>query len=118
MAFAPPHRTHHESALAAELVAEDVSSGLEAISPAKLVEILEEYLSAHPSAALLEEGRILFDMRLARYSVTESHGRCLLQLWSDERNLIRTVLEIHAQAVRDDAPYGRTEAPGPRTRPE
>lgn len=114
MAFAPPHRAYHESALAAELVAEDVSSGLEAISPAKLVEILEEYLSAHPSAALLEEGRVLFDMRLARYSVTESHGRCLLQLWSEERNLIRTVLEIQPRAHSLRVMTRRMGAPKPQ----
>jgi hypothetical protein len=35
-------------------------------------------------------------MRTARYSVSESHGRCLLQLWSDERNLVRTVVECRS----------------------
>ena len=75
-----------------------MSSGLEAPSAAKLAEILEEYLVEHPAAALLEEGRVLFDMRQARYSITESHGRCLLQLWSEERNLVRTVVEIQPRA--------------------
>ena len=75
-----------------------MSLAVDALSAAKLAEILEEYLAAHPSAALLEEGRVLFDMRLARYSVTESHGRCLLQFWSEERNLIRTVVEIQPRA--------------------
>ena len=70
----------------------------DAPSAAKLAEILEEYLAAHPAAALLEDGRVLFDMRLARYSVTESHGRCLFQLWSEERNLVRTVIEIQPRA--------------------
>jgi hypothetical protein len=75
-----------------------VPAAVEAPSAAKLAEILEEYLAAHPAAALLEDGRILFDMRLTRYSVIESHGRCLLQLWSEERNLIRTVVEIQPRA--------------------
>lgn len=75
-----------------------MSSGPEPPSPAKLVEILQEYLSEHPSAALLEDGRVLFDMRLARYSVAESHGRCLLQFWSEERNLVRSVIEIRRRA--------------------
>ena len=47
---------------------------------------------------MLEDGRVLFDMRTARYSVTESHGRCLLQLWSDERNLVRTVVDVQQRA--------------------
>ncbi len=75
-----------------------MSAAVEAVSAARLAEILEEYLATHLSAALLEDGRVLFDMRLTRYSVTESHGRCLLQLWSEERNIVRTVVEIQPRA--------------------
>jgi hypothetical protein len=60
----------------------------------ELAAAIEDYLAAHAEAAVLEEGRVAFDMRTARYSVTEQHGRCLLQLWSEERNLIRTVVGI------------------------
>jgi hypothetical protein len=72
------------------------------LAPGKLAQAIEEYLSDHPAAAVLEDGRVLFDMRTARYAVTEQHGRCLLQLWSDERNLVRTVVEIaeRAQCLR------------------
>jgi hypothetical protein len=69
-----------------------------AASAEQLTQSLEEYLAAHPAAALLEDGRLLFDMRSARYAVTESHGRCLLQFWSEERNLIRTVVEVEERA--------------------
>jgi hypothetical protein len=71
-------------------------------APALLTRAVEEYLAANPTAQVLEDGRVLFDMRTARYSVTESHGRCLLQLWSDERNLMRTVvgLEPRARSLR------------------
>jgi hypothetical protein len=60
------------------------------------------YLAAHPAAAFLEDGRVLFDMRTARCSVEESHGRCLLQLWSEERNLVRSVVDVkpRAQSLR------------------
>jgi len=75
-----------------------VFSAVEALPAAKLVAVLEEYLAEHPAAALLEGGRVLFDMRVARYSVVESHGRCLLQCWSDERNLVRTVIDVHPRA--------------------
>lgn len=83
-------------------------------SPAKLAEALEKYLAAHPAAALLEDGRVLFDMRLARYSVTESHGRCLLQLWSEERNLIRTVVELQQRAQSLRVMTRRMGAPKPQ----
>jgi hypothetical protein len=69
-----------------------------ATSPARLAQTIEEYLTDHPAAALLEDGRIQFDMRTARYAVSESHGRCLLQLWSDERNVVRSVLEVQERA--------------------
>lgn len=75
-----------------------MSSAVESPSAAQLVKTLDEYLAGHPSAAVLEDGRVLFDMRLAHYSLTESHGRCLFQLWSDERNLVRTVVEIQPRA--------------------
>jgi hypothetical protein len=74
------------------------AAGRDAASPARLAQAIEDYIQDHPAAALLEDGRVLFDMRHARYSVTESHGRCLLQLWSDERNVMRTVLEVHPRA--------------------
>ncbi len=68
------------------------------VSAGKLAESVETYLVEHPAAALLEDGRLLFDMRRAHFSVNESHGRCLLQLWSDERNLVRTVIEVRERA--------------------
>ena len=37
-------------------------------------------------------------MRTAHYAVNEAHGRCVLQLWSDERNLVRTVVEVQERA--------------------
>jgi hypothetical protein len=67
-------------------------------SPAALVASITAYLAEHPSAAVLEDGQVLFDMRLARYSVAESHGRCLLQFWSDERNLVRSVVSTEHRA--------------------
>jgi len=74
----------------------------ESMDAGQLAVTIERYLAEHPEAALLEEGRVLFDLRRARYAVSEAHGRCLLQLWSDEQNLIRTVvgLEERAQCLR------------------
>jgi hypothetical protein len=76
--------------------------GAATASPAQLARAIESFLADHPAAAILEDGRVLFDMRTARCSVEESHGRCLLQLWSEERNLIRTVVEVkqRAQSLR------------------
>jgi hypothetical protein len=70
----------------------------DAATPALLAESLEEYMADHPAAALIEDGRVLFDMRTAHYAVTEAHGRCLFQLWSEERNLVRTVVDVQERA--------------------
>jgi hypothetical protein len=75
-----------------------MTAGSQAASPAQLAQTIEEYLADHPAAALLEDGRVLFDMRAAHYSITESHGRCLLQFWSDARNLVRTVVGVQQRA--------------------
>jgi hypothetical protein len=75
-----------------------VAAGADAASPERLTQSIEEYLVDHPAAALLEDGRVLFDMRAARYAVSEQHGRCLLQLWSEERNLVRTVVDVQERA--------------------
>jgi hypothetical protein len=67
-------------------------------TPAQLAKQIEEYMAAHPAAAVLEDGRVKFDMRSARYSLSESHGRCLLQLWSEDLNLVRTVVGVVQRA--------------------
>jgi len=64
------------------------------VAPAELAQALELFLAEHPRAALLEDGRVLFDMQRAHYSLSAEHGRCVLHLWSDERNLVRTIVEI------------------------
>jgi hypothetical protein len=69
-----------------------------ALATGQLVQLIDEYLADYPAAAPLEDGRVLFDKRIARYSVTKSHGRCLLRLWSEERNLMRTVVDIKQRA--------------------
>lgn len=92
-----------------------MSTAVDTPSAAVLAQILEEYLATHPAAALLEDGRVLFDMRLAHYSVTESHGRCVLQFWSEERNLMRTVIEIQHRAQCLRVVTRRMGAPKPQT---
>jgi hypothetical protein len=63
-------------------------------SAADLAKILEIFLADHPSAAVLEDGRVLFDMRAAHYALSADYGRCVLHLWSDERNLVRTIAAV------------------------
>jgi hypothetical protein len=66
-------------------------------SPAELACALEAFLSEHPRAAVLEDGRVLFEMQTGRYALSAEHGRCVLHLWSEDRNLVRTVTDLTAR---------------------
>jgi len=52
---------------------------------------LEAFLAEHPHAAVLEDGKAIFDMREAKYKLATEHGRCTLHLWAEDRNLVRRV---------------------------
>lgn len=63
------------------------------MAPDLLARLLQEFLAAAPGGVVIEEGQILFDLVSTHYSVTAERGRCLLHLWSDERNLVREVVD-------------------------
>ncbi|MDQ2832626.1 MAG: hypothetical protein M3Y50_02570 [Acidobacteriota bacterium] len=52
---------------------------------------LENFMADSPRAVVLEDGKIIFDMREAKYKLATEHGRCTLHLWSEEKNLVRRV---------------------------
>jgi hypothetical protein len=59
-----------------------------------LAAALEQFLTDNPRAVVVEEGAILFDMAQSRYTLEAAGGRCVLQLWSEARNLVRTVVGL------------------------
>jgi hypothetical protein len=63
------------------------------MTPDLLARSLQEFLSASRSALVVEDGQVLFDLASAQYSVSSEKDRCLLHLWSEERNLVRHVLD-------------------------
>jgi len=65
-----------------------------ASAPEALAVSIEAFLAEHPHAAIFEDGRLLFDLRLAQCSVSADHGRCLLHVWSEEKNTVRTITAI------------------------
>jgi hypothetical protein len=42
---------------------------------------------------VLEGGEVIFDFTTAKYAFRAEHGKCLLHLWSEERNTVRRVLD-------------------------
>jgi hypothetical protein len=67
--------------------------------PETIAAAMEEFLSRYPNAAVLEEGRIAFDMRAAKYRLALEHGRCTLQIWSEDANLVRRVTAVEARGA-------------------
>ena len=53
---------------------------------------IEEYLASAPAAVVIEDGAVLFDFTSAHYSVSPEREKCVLQIWSDERNVVRRVV--------------------------
>ncbi len=51
---------------------------------------------------MVEDGAVLFDLAQSRYSISGEHNKCLLHVWSGERNVVRRVLgaEIDGEALR------------------
>jgi hypothetical protein len=70
------------------------------LSPVELARLLEQFFTDHPRAAVLEDGRVLYEMAKANYSLSTDQGRCVLHLWSEERNMVRTVVGLDARKER------------------
>ena len=82
----PPRAVSAES----RTVAADATDAITA--PASIAEAIADFLAAHAEAVVLEDGKVLFDLRDARHTLSTEHGHCVLHLWSEERNLVRTVV--------------------------
>ncbi len=55
-------------------------------------EQLNEIRAESPAAVVIENGEVLFDFSTAKFSLRAEGERCVLQIWSAERNIVRRVL--------------------------
>jgi len=46
---------------------------------------------------VMEDGLVAFDLAAAKYSISGDYNKCLLHVWSAERNIVRRVLELEAR---------------------
>lgn len=72
------------------------------MTPDLLARTLEQFLLESRHGVVAEEGEIIFDLASTRFSVSAERGRCLVQMWSSERNIVREVLdaELKKDALR------------------
>src|SRR5215467_16036975 len=62
-----------------------------------LVSALEGFLTGSSGAVVIEDNSEIFNLAEAKYSVSGESDRCLLHLWSPERNVVRRVLELDSR---------------------
>ena len=67
------------------------------MTPDLLARSLQEFLAASRSAVVMEDGQVLFDLETAQYSLSSEKDRCLLHLWSSERNVVRHVVDAESK---------------------
>jgi len=63
------------------------------VTPQALTRTVQDFLSEAAGAVVLENGVVAFDLAQSKYSISGESNRCLLHLWSAERNSVRRVLE-------------------------
>jgi hypothetical protein len=61
-------------------------------SASQIAAAIKTFFARHEEAAVLEDGKAIFDLRTAKFSINTEHDRCTLHLWSEERNVVRGVV--------------------------
>jgi hypothetical protein len=64
------------------------------MTPEALARTVEDFLAGARDAIVLDDGAAVFDLAQAKYSISGERNKCLLHLWSAERNLVRRVLDV------------------------
>ena len=67
------------------------------VTPQALTRTVQDFLSEAAGAVVLENGAVAFDLAQSKYSISGEYDRCLLHLWSAERNTVRRVLEAEVK---------------------
>jgi hypothetical protein len=67
------------------------------VTPDALTRTLQDFLSEAAGAIVLENGAVAFDLAQSKYSVSGEYNKCLLHLWSAERNTVRRVLDAEVK---------------------
>ena len=67
------------------------------VTPEALTRTVQDFLSEASGAVVLENGAVAFDLAQSKYSISGEYNRCLLHLWSAERNAVRRVLDAEVK---------------------
>src|SRR4249919_2096893 len=62
-----------------------------------LARVMEEFLGGSRNAVVVEDGARVFDLNESKYSISGEYNKCLLHLWSSERNVVRRILDCEVR---------------------
>jgi hypothetical protein len=68
------------------------------MTPESLTRTVQDFLNEAWGAVVLENGAVMFDLAQAKYSISGEYNKCLLHLWSAERNTVRRVLDAEVKS--------------------
>jgi hypothetical protein len=68
------------------------------MTPDALTRAVQDFLGEAVGAVVLEDGAVTFDLARAKYSISGEYNKCLLHLWSQERNTVRRVLDAEVKS--------------------
>jgi hypothetical protein len=69
------------------------------MTPDSLSRMLSDFLAGARAALVVEDGAVAFDLAEAKYSISGEYNKCLLHLWSNERNVVRRVLDAEIKGT-------------------
>lgn len=69
------------------------------MTPDSLSQMLSDFLQGARAAVVVEDSAIAFDLAESKYSISGEYNKCLLHLWSNERNVVRRVLDVEVKAT-------------------
>ena len=67
------------------------------MTPESLARTLDNFLAEARDAVVIEDGMVTFDLAQAKYSISGETHKCLIHLWSAERNLVRRVVDLETR---------------------
>lgn len=67
------------------------------MNPELLTRTVRDFLSEAAGAVVLEDGAVAFDLARSKYAISGEQNKCLLHMWSAERNTVRRVLEAEVK---------------------
>jgi hypothetical protein len=83
--------TQIQSAPVTALVSRLTNNG--SMTPESLAKALTDFLEGSRAAVVVEDSAIVFDLAESKYSISGEYNKCLMHLWSSERNIVRRVLD-------------------------